>query len=133
MRFLRRRRGAYAWIGIAVMLTQLFSSAALAVGHSTHGGSNAVSPPSADTPSHEHCAAGADPAAVVQDAGQDGAAPDHCPHCADRACCLLGCAPVILEFSAFPPSRDAVVDTYSLASLSPACCAESLYRPPINL
>lgn len=133
MGLLRRRRGAYAWTGILVLVMQMLSSATLAVGHSAHAGANAVSPPAADAPSHEHCAAGADSAATVQDAGQEGAGSGHCPHCADRACCLLGCVPVILEFSVSPPPRDAVVDSHPLALLPPACCAETLYRPPINL
>jgi len=108
---------------------QMLSSATLAAGHPAHAGANAGSPPATDVRSHHHCAAGAD----AGPASQDAATPGHCPHCADRACCLLGCVPVILEFSVSPPSRAAVVDSPSLAMLTPACCAESLYRPPINL
>lgn len=129
MRLLQRRRGAYAWTGVLVLVMQMLSSATLAVGHPAPAGANSVSPPATDARSHDHCAATTDLAA----AGQDAAAPGHCPHCADRACCLLGCVPVILDFSVFPPSRAAAVDAHLLALLSPACCAESRYRPPIHL
>jgi len=129
VRFLRRRRGAYAWTGILVLLLPLLSSTTLALGHSAHAGANAGSQPAADTRSHDHCADGADSGP----AGQGAAAPGHCPHCADRACCLLGCAPATLEFSTLPLPRDAAEDSCQLSLLTPAFCAESLYRPPITL
>ncbi len=129
MRSLRRRRDAYAWIGLLALLLQMASFTALAGRHSLHAGPMADGPPSADAMSGGHCADGA-----VSAAADRGQAPDeHCPHCADRACGMFGCVPAILELSTASPPSGAMMDAYPISALSPACCAESLYRPPNRL
>ncbi|MCC6209172.1 MAG: hypothetical protein IT488_13630 [Gammaproteobacteria bacterium] len=129
MRSLRRRRGRYAWISALALLMQLFSSSALAERHFTHTGPAVDRSLSADAMVHNHSAAETGSVA----AGQDEFPAGYCSHCVDRACCTQGCVPVILELSLFLPPGDAVVNSLPVLFLSPACPAESLYRPPISL
>lgn len=129
MRSLCRRHGAYAWIGLLALLLQMVSSAALAGRHSLHAGPIADAPPSLDAMANDHCATGAGPAA----AGPDQTSAAHCPHCADRACGMPGCLAALFGVSPAPPPHGAVAEAYPVPVLSPACCAESLYRPPNRL